>query len=81
MKTVQTPDLLTKAGWAWHATIYFPANNKHDETFNIRASWCYCYYYFFSREILVLKHENAYLKKLYNKVSSLVKSSSCGFIR
>ncbi len=22
MKTVRTPDLLTKAGWAWHATIY-----------------------------------------------------------
>ena len=21
MKTVRTPDLLTKAGWAWHATI------------------------------------------------------------
>ncbi len=22
MKTVRTPDLFTKAGWAWHTTIY-----------------------------------------------------------
>ena len=28
MKTVRTLDLLTKAGWAWHATIYIRKSNN-----------------------------------------------------